>query len=85
MKLSSIARILDDCTEVNVYDGDNPFEPVIKKATGEELLGMHYDGIRIKNAVVVGMYVTEDCDLVVIVDLSYYRDKQKRKESEVAK
>lgn len=82
MKLSQIAKILDDQTECDIYE---ELEcglggPLFTKLIGEEIRGKYVDGIRIENCPVTGMWVDEERDynLVIMIDMSYHRGRKHR-------
>ena len=80
MKLSQIAKILDDITECDIWEEDYFDKPRLANVIGTEIHGKYYDGIRLENCPVVGMWVDEDrgYNLQIVIDMTYHRDKKRR-------
>ena len=81
MKLSQIAKILDDCTECDIWEEDAFDGPLLTNVIGEEIHGKYVDDIRIENCPVTGMWVDEDrgYNLQIVIDMTYHREKQNKK------
>ena len=83
MKLSQISKILDDCTECDIWEEGLFDKPILTDLIGEEIHGKYVDGIRVENCPVVAMWVDDQrgYNLQIVINMTYHREK-KRRESE---